>query len=209
MSLPAPLTLESLPGIRAGSQPAGAGLSLSRWRRGGWLCISMPNCSCNWESDALLPGPAGAALPTLPPPAQLVPGGWGPRSCCLRPLPSLQHPLETGRAPLRDAAPPRQSPHPGPEATGRGCGPVLQMRREPGTQQGPPALQPSLTHCTPTHNTPLHTHAHTYVLACSHTYTRLYCLTHACTRSHSHVYTQPTLTFTQFACSLMHIVAHV
>lgn len=42
MSLLAPLTLESLPGIKAGSQPAGAGLSLSRWRRGAWLCISVP-----------------------------------------------------------------------------------------------------------------------------------------------------------------------
>lgn len=42
MSLLAPLTLESLPGIKAGSQPAGAGLSLSPWRRGAWLCISVP-----------------------------------------------------------------------------------------------------------------------------------------------------------------------
>lgn len=42
MRLLAPLTLESLPGIKAGAQPAGAGLSLSRWCRGAWLGITVP-----------------------------------------------------------------------------------------------------------------------------------------------------------------------
>lgn len=209
-------------------------MSLSRWRRGGWLCISAPNCSCNWEPDASLPWgrqPSGRCPPCPHPcPASSTcpahPRGLGvPGAAACRSCPS--------NTCWKERAAPLLSAHPGPRSGGHltltgprpcheassGSVSALYCRWENNQKAGgvlpesawpQPALTCTWAHVTaplfPPPHSPASSHFHTHCVCLhAHSTQKPHTPMHTCTFSHTHTCSHiHTLTWT----SHMHVHTH-